>query len=62
VALELKKMIFRKGFGKDSGLGLYLGTQILAITGIGIRENGVPSKGARFEIEVPKGMWRYSTK
>jgi signal transduction histidine kinase len=62
VSLENKKMIFRKGFGKDSGLGLYLGTQILAITGIGIRETGVPSKGARFEIEVPKGMWRYSTK
>jgi signal transduction histidine kinase len=59
VSPENKKLIFRKGFGKDSGLGLYLGTQILAITGIGIRENGVPSHGARFEIEVPKGMWRY---
>lgn len=62
VSQENKKMIFRKGFGKDSGLGLYLGTQILAITGIGIRENGVPYKGARFEIEVPKGMWRYAQK
>jgi signal transduction histidine kinase len=55
-----KGMIFHKGFGKDSGLGLYLGTQILAITGIGIRENGPPSKGAKFELMVPKGMWRKS--
>ena len=56
---EEKEVIFEKGYGKDSGLGLYLGRQILGITGIGIRENGMASKGARFEILVPKGMWRY---
>jgi signal transduction histidine kinase len=61
VGEEYKKKIFQKGYGKDSGLGLYLGMQILGITGIGIKENGVPSKGARFELDVPKGMWR-STK
>jgi signal transduction histidine kinase len=55
-----KRSIFQKGFGRDSGLGLYLGIQILSITGIGIRENGTPSKGARFELMVPKGMWRSS--
>jgi signal transduction histidine kinase len=53
-----KAKIFLKGFGNDSGLGLYLGMQILGITGIGIKENGEPSKGARFEITVPDGKWR----
>ena len=60
IRMEDKDMIFQKGFGIGSGLGLYLGTQILAITGIGIRECGIPSKGARFELVVPKGMWRPS--
>jgi signal transduction histidine kinase len=55
---EDKGRIFLKGFGKDSGLGLYLGMQILAITGIGIIENGEHLKGARFELNVPKGKWR----
>jgi len=29
--------------------------EILAITGITIRETGEPGKGARFEMTVPKG-------
>jgi len=32
--------------------------QILAITNIMIRENGIPGKGARFEIKVPQGNYR----
>jgi len=32
---------------------------ILAITGIGIRENGTPGKGARFEIVIPAGSYRF---
>jgi PAS domain S-box-containing protein len=53
-----KEKIFIKGYGRDSGLGLYLGMQILGITGMGIKENGTPGGGARFEIIVPKGKWR----
>jgi signal transduction histidine kinase len=55
---EDKKKLFRKGFGKHTGLGLFLSREILAITGITITENGVPGKGARFEITVPKGAYR----
>ena len=55
---EDRKKLFRKGFGKHTGLGLFLSREILAITGITITENGEPGKGARFEIAVPKGMWR----
>jgi len=55
---EDKKSLFTKGFGKNTGLGLFLFRDILAITGITITENGEPGKGARFEMVVPKGAWR----
>jgi signal transduction histidine kinase len=53
-----KNRLFTKGFGKNTGLGLFLSREILSITGITITENGEPGKGARFEITVPKGMYR----
>jgi PAS domain S-box-containing protein len=53
-----KKLIFLKGFGKNTGFGLYLCKESLSITGIGISETGKYGKGARFEIRVPCGMWR----
>ena len=56
-----KDCIFFKGLGKNSGLGLFLIQEILAITGITIRENGEPGKGARFEIFVPAGVFREVT-
>jgi len=48
-----KTKIFDKGFGRNTGLGLFLSREILEFTGISIRENGVPGKGALFEITVP---------
>jgi PAS domain S-box-containing protein len=53
-----KEKIFVRGFGKNTGLGLFLSREILSITGITIRETGEPGKGARFEMTVPKGMYR----
>ena len=53
-----KEKIFEKGFGKNTGLGLFLVKEILSITGITIQESGTPGKGAKFEIEVPKGQFR----
>ena len=58
ITAEDKKRLFTRGFGKNTGLGLFLSREILAITGITITENGTPGKGARFEIMVPNGMWR----
>jgi PAS domain S-box-containing protein len=55
---SLKEKIFEKGFGKNTGFGLFLAREILAITGIIILETGSQGKGARFEIIVPKGMYR----
>jgi PAS domain S-box-containing protein len=54
-----KKVIFDKGFGKNTGLGLYLSREILSITGITIAETGVSDSGARFEIRVPDGGFRF---
>ena len=53
-----KDQIFAKGFGRDSGLGLFLIHEILAITGITIRETGIPGRGARFEMTVGHGKFR----
>ncbi len=59
--MRIKKHLFIRGFGKPTGLGLYLYREILAVTGITIIENGVPGKGARFEITVPKGEYRFTS-
>jgi signal transduction histidine kinase len=53
-----KKKLFLKGFGKHTGLGLFLSKEILSITGITITETSEPGKGARFEMTVPKEAWR----
>ncbi len=55
-----KEQIFERGYGKNHGLGLFLAREILDITNIGIKETGVPFKGARFEMTVPKGAFRRS--
>lgn len=53
-----KDKIFIRGFGKNTGLGLFLVREILSITGIAIQETGEPGVGARFEILVPEGGWQ----
>jgi len=58
VVPEEKEKIFEKGYGKNTGFGLFLAREILATTGITIRETGYVGVGARFEITVPKEMWR----
>ena len=57
-----KETIFRKGYGKNTGLGLFLSREILSITNITIKESGEFQHGARFELCVPKGIYRFSGK
>jgi PAS domain S-box-containing protein len=52
-----KDKLFRRGFGKHTGLGLFLSREILSITGITMTENGEPGKGVCFEIHIPKGSY-----
>jgi PAS domain S-box-containing protein len=53
-----KQYLFNRGWGKNTGLGLFLSREILAMTGLEIHETGEEGKGARFEIRVPAGKWR----
>ncbi|ACL17826.1 PAS domain S-box protein [Methanosphaerula palustris] len=57
ISADDKKRLFTRGFGKHTGLGLFLSQEILSITGITITETGELGKGARFEITVPKGAY-----
>jgi signal transduction histidine kinase len=58
IPAEEKDRIFELGIVSKGGSGLFLAKEILAITGITIRENGEPGKGARFEMLVPKAGFR----
>ncbi|HVP97114.1 PAS domain S-box protein [Methanoregula sp.] len=59
VPKEMKTSIFERKIGEKKGMGLFLVREILAITGITISETGTPGEGARFEIQVPEGGFRY---
>lgn len=56
---KVKPRIFERGFGSNTGLGLFLTQEILSITGLEISEDGVEGQGARFVIRVPKGQFRF---
>src|SRR5271157_646476 len=60
IAEAEKEKIFESGFGKNTGQGLFLVREILQISGISIKENGCPGTGARFELHVPEGTWRFA--
>ena len=40
-----KERIFEHGYGKNTGIGLFLAKEILSITGLSIRECGIPGEG-----------------
>jgi len=57
---DRKDSLFTLDAGQNSGYGLFLVREILAVAGFSIKETGVPGKGARFEIRVPAGSFRIS--
>jgi signal transduction histidine kinase len=61
IAPDDKDHLFERGFGRNTGLGLFLSREILAITDIVIRETSAPGHGARFEIRVPEGKFRFGS-
>ncbi len=61
IPVEEKNMIFDRGYGKGSGLGLFLVREVLSITGMTIRETGTYGKGTRFEITIPRGAFRFGS-
>ena len=60
IPTEDKDRIFARGFGRHTGLGLFLAREILTITRISIKETGRYRKGARFEFVVPEGAYRFT--
>ena len=54
-----KEAIFWEAYKRRYGHGLYLVAAILGITGIAIRETGTYGEGARFELRVPNGAYRF---
>ncbi len=57
---ENKDLIFNRGYAHNTGLGLFLSREILGITEITIAETGIFGRGARFEIRVPEGSFRFN--
>jgi PAS domain S-box-containing protein len=55
-----KEKIFSRGFGENTGLGLFLAREVLFLTGMTIKETGTEGIGARFEIRVPGGSYQFS--
>jgi PAS domain S-box-containing protein len=60
ICSEDKVHLFERGFGKNTGFGLFLSREILSITSINIIECGQTGNGARFEITVPSGTFKAS--
>lgn len=56
-----KELIFQHTPSGQVHYGLFLAREVLAITGITIRELGIPGEGTRFEILVPGEMFRGAT-
>jgi PAS domain S-box-containing protein len=54
-----KGRIFSRGTGRNTGYGLFISREILSITGLSITETGTFGEGARFEIRVPEGAYRF---
>lgn len=59
ISPEEKEHIFERGYGPHKGNGLFLAREILSITDISIRESGNTGTGARFDLNVPPGAYRF---
>ncbi|PWR73339.1 PAS domain S-box protein [Methanospirillum stamsii] len=57
IADHEKEKIFERGFGSNTGYGLFLTREIASISGFSIQETGEYGKGVRFEISIPNGSW-----
>lgn len=56
---DFKERIFSRTYADRKGYGLYLASEILDLTGVGIRETGTFGNGARFELVFPPDTYRF---
>jgi PAS domain S-box-containing protein len=59
IPADLKESIFEQRYKEMKDVNLFLVREILSITSMTIKETGEPGKGARFEMGVIKGMYRF---
>jgi PAS domain S-box-containing protein len=59
VPVEDKARIFNRIPGGPGKIGLFFIREYLEISGMSISETGTPGNGARFEISIPKGLYRF---
>jgi len=57
---DKKERIFERSLEIKGGMSLFLAREMLSITGITIVENGIYGSGARFEMSVPKGGYKFT--
>jgi PAS domain S-box-containing protein len=58
IPADEKELIFEHTRRGRISYGLFFSREVLAITGLSIKETGETGKGARFEILVPEGLYR----
>ena len=54
IPAEMKPKLFTRGFGKGTGLGLFLIKKTVEFYGWQVQEAGTEGKGAKFIITIPK--------
>jgi signal transduction histidine kinase len=60
IPADKKEKLFERSYDDSDDFGLFIAREILAITGISIRETGDPGKEILFEIAVPKRAYRFT--
>ena len=58
VSADKKERIFERGFNDNKGYDLFITREILAITGLSVKETGEPDERVKFVIQVPKRAYR----
>jgi len=58
IPAEEKELVFEHTRRGRISYGLFFSKEVLAITGLTIKETGEAGRGARFEILVPEGLYR----
>ena len=59
---EQKKELFMRNVGTTTGFSLFFIHDLLEVSEMTIHESGVPGQGVRFEIGIPRGMYRFGHK
>ncbi len=56
---EQKKELFLRNVGTTSGFSLFFIHDLLEVSEMSIKETGIPGEGVRFEIGIPRGLYRF---